>query len=188
MAETDGPPGSGPVIDYAALVREALVEMVHKVLARAAEQGLPGDHHFYLTFDTSHDGVQLSPSLRRQFPQQMTIVLQHQFWNLQVDAQGFAVTLRFGGAPERVSVPWPALLRFADPAASFGVELRPAGGADEHDAETGDREASTRDSGATGQILPMRIKEEADARPAPVDDAAAAKVVELDAFRRRPNG
>jgi hypothetical protein len=115
-----------PGFDYPALMTEALTGLVRRVLARIAEEGLPGEHHFYLTFGTADAGVEVPASLRRQFPEEMTIVLQHQFWNLAVDDAGFAVTLRFGGRPERVVVPWGALRAFADPSAEFGFRLRAA--------------------------------------------------------------
>ena len=102
-----------PAFDYPALMRAALVGVVRTVLARVADEGLPGEHHFYLTFGTGDDGVEVPPSLRRQFPDEMTIVLQHQFWNLAVDDAGFSVTLRFSGqagAPRR-PVAGPARVR-----------------------------------------------------------------------------
>jgi hypothetical protein len=116
---------NGDAIDYPALLRTALLDVVRRVLARVAESGLPGEHHLYLTFGTAQDGVELSSALRRQHPVEMTIVLQHQFWNLVVEESGFAVTLRFGGRPERLVVPWTALRRFADPSVSFGFGLQP---------------------------------------------------------------
>ncbi|HEY5907018.1 MAG TPA: ClpXP protease specificity-enhancing factor SspB [Vicinamibacteria bacterium] len=147
--------------DYAVLVRGALVGMVRALLTRAAATGLPGDHHFYLTFGTLEPGVEMSPQLRRQHREEMTIVLQHQFWNLVVDDEHFAVTLRFAGKPERLIVPWLALRAFADPSASFGLRLN--GGAPE------EGEAVAR----------------AAAEPAPAAGSAGAKVVDFGAYRRR---
>jgi hypothetical protein len=151
-----------PGFDYPALMTEALAGLVRRVLARTAEEGLPGEHHFYLTFGTADAGVEVPASLRREFPEEMTIVLQHQFWNLAVDDAGFAVTLRFGGRPERVVVPWGALRAFADPSAEFGFRLRAAESAR---AEPDAREAP-----------------EPPAGPAAAG-AAESKVV---AFRRKP--
>ena len=113
-----------PGFDYPALMTDALAGLVRRVLARVAEEGLPGEHHFYLTFGTTDEGVEMPAALRRQFPDEMTVVLQHQFWNLSVDDAGFSVTLRFGGRPERLVVPWGALRAFADPSAEFGFRLR----------------------------------------------------------------
>jgi hypothetical protein len=163
--------------DYAALVHAALRDVVRGVLARAADEGLPGDHHFYLTFGTGDDGVELAPRLRRQFPDEMTIVLQHQYWNLAVDEAGFAVTLRFGGAPERLVVPWAALRSFADPSVGFGLQLKPA--------------PVPADSGPTPQADATRSVPAAEV-PAPEAGApsvgADGKVVDLGAFRRRSDG
>jgi uncharacterized protein len=112
-------------LDYARLVREALRDVPRQALRLAASEGLPGEHHFYLTFRTSHPGVALSPGLHVRHPDEMTIVLQHQFRDLAVGEEAFSVTLRFGGAPERVHVPFAALVAFADPAASFGLRFEP---------------------------------------------------------------
>jgi len=164
-------------LDYPALVRAALLDVVRRVLARAAEEELPGDHHFYLTFGTGDDGVELAPRLRRQFPDEMTIVLQHQFWNLAVDEACFAVTLRFGGASERLVVPWAALRSFVDPSVGFGLQLQPAAAPAESDPLPG--------AGAAG---PSPAAE----APAPEANGPPAgeqgKVVDLGAFRRRSDG
>src|SRR5262245_40016089 len=100
--------------------------MVKDLLARVAREGLPGDHHFYLTFRTGAPGVVLPDLLRRQHPEEMTIVLQHQFSELQIAAESFSVTLRFGGVPARLTVPFEALTAFVDPSVNFGVRLAAA--------------------------------------------------------------
>jgi hypothetical protein len=110
-------------LDYAVLVREALRHVPREALRLAAREGLPGDHHFYITFRTDHPGVAISKALLARHPKEMTVVLQHQFWDLAVGEEAFSVTLRFGGAPERLHVPFEALVAFADPAASFGLRL-----------------------------------------------------------------
>jgi uncharacterized protein len=112
-------------LDYARLVRESLRDVPRQALRFAAEEGLPGEHHFYLTFRTSHPGVAISPGLHARYPDRMTIVLEHQFWDLAVGEEAFSVTLRFGGAPERLHVPFAALVAFADPAAQFGLRFEP---------------------------------------------------------------
>ena len=104
-------------------MRQAILDVVRRVMARVADEGLPGEHHFYLTFATGAEGVEMPPRQRQQFPDEMTIVLQHQFWNLAVDEAGFGVTLRFSGRPERVRVPWTALRVFADPSVGFALKL-----------------------------------------------------------------
>ncbi len=110
-------------IDYPALVRSALLGMVRQLLERAATEGLPGEHHFYLGFRTDAPGVEMPAGLRQSHPREMTIVLQHQFWDLGTTESGFAVTLRFSGAPTRLVVPWEALTAFADPSVPFGLRL-----------------------------------------------------------------
>lgn len=110
-------------LDYARMVREALLDVPRQALRLAAREGLPGEHHFYLSFRTGHPGVSVSPSLRARHPEEMTVVLQHQYWDLAVGDDAFSVTLRFGGAPERLHVPYVALTAFADPAAEFGLRF-----------------------------------------------------------------
>jgi len=115
----------GPVaeIDYPRMMWEALLEVPRRALLRAAREGLPGDHHFYVSFRTDHPGVSLAPGLKARHPREMTIVLQHQYWDLAVGDEAFSVTLRFGGAAERLHVPFAALTAFVDPAAEFGLRF-----------------------------------------------------------------
>jgi hypothetical protein len=160
--------------DYRALLRSSLLALVRGVLARAATEGLPGDHHFYLTFGTAEPGVAIAPRLRKQHPDEMTIVLQHQFSGLAVGDDGFSVTLRFGGSPERVTVPWEALRAFADPSAGFGVTLR---------AEPA--EAGTEAAAAPGRAaFPARAETGTAREPG----SGVANVVDFGAYRRRSDG
>src|SRR5918997_4371250 len=108
-------------IRYDLKVRDAMREVVRRVVADAAKNGLPGDHHFYISFDTRAPGVKLSPRLREQYPDEMTIVLQHQFWDLLVTENGLEVGLSFGGIPERLGVPFGAIKGFFDPSVQFGL-------------------------------------------------------------------
>jgi hypothetical protein len=110
-------------LEYARLVREALLDVPRRALRLAAREGLPGEHHFYVSFRTGHPGVSISPSLRARHPEEMTVVLQHQYWDLAVGEDAFSVTLRFGGVPERLHVPFASLTAFADPAAEFGLRF-----------------------------------------------------------------
>ena len=114
---------SGEEIDYPALIHEALMGVVREVLCQVAEDGLPGDHHFYLTFRTDHPDVVMPPGLRMRHPETMTIVLQHQFWNLSVEEELFGVTLRFEGSKHTLTIPFEALTSFIDPGAEFGLQL-----------------------------------------------------------------
>ncbi len=110
-------------LDYPRLVREALLDVPRAALRFIAREGLPGEHHFYVSFRTTHPGVSISPSLRARHPEEMTVVLQHQYWDLAVGDDAFSVTLRFGGVRERLHVPFGALTAFADPVAEFGLRF-----------------------------------------------------------------
>lgn len=113
-------------IDYPQFVQSALKGVMHRALALAAESGLPGDHHFYISFRTGHPEVRLPPRLREQYPEEMTIVLQHQFHGLAVDEIGFVVALSFDGLlVEGIAVPFDAVVTFADPSADFALRFEP---------------------------------------------------------------
>jgi hypothetical protein len=111
-------------IRYDILAQDALRGMVKTVLEDIARSGLPGDHHFYITFDTGAEGVKVSERMRAQYPQDMTIVLQHQFWDLIVTEERFEVGLSFGGIPERLVVPFAAITTFADPSVQFALQFQ----------------------------------------------------------------
>jgi hypothetical protein len=110
-------------IRYDILAQDALRGVVRTVLQDAAKHGLPGDHHFYVTFDTRAEGVQLSPRMLAQYPEEMTVVLQHQFWDLVISESGFEVGLSFGGIPERLIVPFAAIKGFFDPSVQFSLQF-----------------------------------------------------------------
>src|SRR5947208_4605702 len=111
-------------IRYDILVQEALRGMVRDVLAEAAKnKGMPGEHHFFITFDTTAEDVRLSPRLREQYPEEMTIVLQHQFWDLKVTDEALEVGLSFGGIAERLLVPFESIKSFFDPSVQFGLQF-----------------------------------------------------------------
>ena len=111
------------LIRYDLLVQEALKGVVRKVLTDATVTGLPGDHHFYVSFRTNDPGVRISQRLREKYPEEMTIVLQHQFWDLAVTEHTFEVGLSFSGIPERLLVPFDALTGFFDPSVQFGLKF-----------------------------------------------------------------
>ena len=110
-------------IRYDLLTQQALRGVVRAVLTDAAKKGLPGEHHFYIAFDTKAEGVRLSERLRAQYPEEMTIILQHQFWDLIVTEQGFEVGLSFGGIPEKLVIPFEAINGFFDPSVQFGLQF-----------------------------------------------------------------
>ena len=110
-------------IRYDVLARDALRGVLRRVLTDAAEHGLPGEHHFFITFLSTADGVKLSPRLLAQYPEEMTIILQHQFWDLTVLEDRFEVGLSFGGIPERLVVPFNSIKSFFDPSVQFGLQF-----------------------------------------------------------------
>src|SRR5579864_7932453 len=112
-------------IRYDVLARDALRGVLRRVLTDAAAHGLPGEHHFFITFLSKAEGVKLSPRLLAQYPDEMTIILQHQFWDLVVSEDRFEVGLSFGGIPERLTVPFSAIKSFFDPSVQFGLQFEP---------------------------------------------------------------
>jgi hypothetical protein len=159
-------------VEYGRMVEAALRTVVRDVLRRVAEEGLPPPHHFYITFRTSHTGVELPEHLRDRYPGDMTIVLQHQYWDLEVDDTGFGVTLSFNDQLQRLVVPFEAIRVFADPGVEFGLQFTIEAPPEVAAAE------------------PTRLLG-APARPRPVDREAegekegGAEVVSLDRFRKK---
>jgi uncharacterized protein len=182
------------LIRYDLLAQEALRGVVRKVLEDASKAGLPGDHHFYISFDTGAPGVKISPRVREKYPEEMTIVLQHQFWDLIVTEQTFEVGLSFGGIPERLFVPFDALTGFFDPSVKFGVKFEPAHGTPEEDPAT-DQENVTKLSSlpsvnavpAPAAPEPEKAGEETPAEGPSTDgqDNNGAQIVSLDKFRKK---
>lgn len=157
---------------YDKMVEDALRGVVRDSLTFAAEQGLPGDHHFYVTFRTHYPGVALPKHVLARHPDEMTIVLQHQFWDLEVTHEQFAVTLSFSGKSERLVIPFAAVSGFADPSAKFGLQFQAIPGDD--DEEGGDEEYEN-------EVLPAP-PETTEAKP---EGDADGKVVTLDRFRKK---
>jgi uncharacterized protein len=158
---------------YDQMVEDALRGVVRKALVQAAEHGLPGAHHFYVTFETDHPGVALADHLKARYPGEMTIVLQHQFWGLDVEDERFSVTLSFNDRHERLTIPFEAVTAFADPAVKFGLRFERQ--------EDGSPAAAASPSAT-------HLPEEAEDKPAA--DAArpageGAKVVALETFRKK---
>jgi hypothetical protein len=171
-------------IRYDILAQAALRGVVRTVLADAAKKGLLGEHHFKITFNTTTPGVQLSDGVRARFPQEMTIVLQHQFWDLVVTEQGFEVGLSFGGNPERVGVPFDSVTAFYDPAVQFGFQFETIEAAGDTGAKVPHKstDAATRKS----ESLPAAAPAATAASAAPDSDGGAGgEVVRLDRFRKK---
>ena len=199
------------IIRYDLLVQEALRSVVRKVLGDAARDGLPGEHHFFITFRTDAPGVQISPRTKERFPKEITIILQHQFWDLNVTEFGFEVGLSFSNVPERLSVPWEALSGFFDPSVEFGLkfelqDIEPEEGA--NDTEPAPRptalpapksparsDKAPRGAGSEpAEVAPAaRPKGKAEAKPEKAASTAPGKpgeggdqkVISIDAFRKK---
>ena len=172
------------LIRYDLLAQEALRGVVRRVIADAAKSGLPGDHHFFITFDTTKPGIKMSPRLHAQHPEELTIVLQHQFWDLAVSDDAFEVRLSFKGIPERLVVPFDAIKAFFDPSVKFGVQF------DSADAADGEAPAKSREA-LPAAVSSEPISEDAEIEPADVTDEepepppAGGEVVRLDRFRKK---
>jgi hypothetical protein len=165
-------------IRYDVLARDALRGVLRRVLADAAEQGLPGDHHFFITFVSTAEGVKLSPRLLAQYPEEMTVILQHQFWDLVVTEERFEVGLSFGGIPERLVIPFSAIKSFFDPSVQFGLQFETSDAA----PAPADAEAPAAPLPATS-ALPAPSKEAKEEEPAKPTEGA--EVVRLDRFRKK---
>lgn len=171
-------------IGYQALTDAALRGVVRDALTRIEKQGLLGAHHFYLTFKTKFPGVDIPDFLREQYPEEMTIILQHQFWGLKITQEHFEVTLTFKKMPATLSIPFAALTAFFDPGVQFGLQFR-------------GQEGETKPQAASGQLQMMPTAQgvapkDKKAEKAPVESdpsedkpAAPAEVVSLDAFRKK---
>ncbi|MBF9233562.1 SspB family protein [Microvirga alba] len=171
------------LIRYDLLVQDALKGVVRKVLIDAGKDGLPGDHHFYVSFRTDFPGVRLSNRLREKYPQEMTIVLQHQFWDLGVTEHNFEIGLSFSGVPERLLVPFDALTGFFDPSVQFGLKFD---GQDENEGEAGEAPPApqpVRSNGSEPVELKQSRKSSASADKTPDAKKTVAPAAQADADR-----
>ncbi len=132
-------------IDYGGLMHRSMVRLIADVLAQVAAEGLPGEHHFFITFDTRDPDVEMAEWLRARYPEEMTIVIQHWFENLEILDEGFRITLNFGDSPEPLYIPFDALRTFVDPAVEFGLRFENHDEDDEDEDET-DAEAPESDA------------------------------------------
>jgi hypothetical protein len=193
---------------YDLLTQDALRGVIRSVLIDAATKGLPGEHHFFITFDTRAEGVQISPRIKASYPQEMTIVLQHQFWDLKVTDDDFEVGLAFNGIPERLHIPLKAVKAFHDPSVQFGLQFtveaeagaagepavpaldrRKAKPAAKNDAkpELAKSEASKPEIAEVSEPKAESKRDQASADKAKKDESAgtSGEVVRLDRFRKK---
>ena len=206
MPDEPEPPEVEDLIRYDVLAQEALRSVVRKVLQEVARTGLPGEHHFYITFDTHYSGVRMSNRMRERYPDEMTIVVQHQFWDLETTDNGFSLGLSFDGIPESMNIPYSAIRGFFDPAVQFGLQF---------DTPEDDQDNSTEveaNEKPAGKLSPVpKMKKTAPVKPAKPakeheetgkgkpeltiaptagaadgsGDADSAQVVSLDSFRKK---
>jgi hypothetical protein len=188
-------------IRYDILVQQALRGMVRNVLVDAAKtKSLPGEHHFFITFQTGAEGVRISERLRMQYPEEMTIVLQHQFWDLKVGEEDFEVGLSFGGVPERLTVPFEAIKVFQDPSVQFTLQFETLAESPGEAAEAKSsapkipspkkngpqRQERTRTSVPPSPRSPAADRAETPPdEPKPTAKGGGAEVVRLDRFRKK---
>lgn len=151
-------------IHYPSLIDTAMRSVVRDVLKKILTSGLPGDHHFYISFNTTFPGVKISETLKSKYPKEITIVLQHQFWDFKVEDHQFSVTLSFSGVPEKLTVPYAALTAFADPSVKFGLQFQPT---EMFDVEMAEPQ----------EAISVTVKSE------PED--ASEKIISLDTFRKK---
>jgi len=166
-------------IRYDVLVSDALRGVLRRVLTDAAEHGLPGEHHFFITFLSTAEGVKLSPRLLAQYPEEMTVILQHQFWDLTVTEDRFEVGLSFGGIPERLVVPFNSIKSFPDPSAPFGLQFEPSESEDETPSADLPAPVSSSPSALTVSATAGENQDE------PAKPGEGAEVVRLDRFRKK---
>jgi hypothetical protein len=175
-------------IRYDLLAQDALRGLVRRVLTDAAKSGLPGEHHFSITFRTDDEGVRMSPRLREQFPQEMTIILQHQFWDLKVNDTAFEAGLSFGGIPEKLTIPFTAIKSFFDPSVQFGLQFETIE-AEPENANTPSEASDNADSkSAVVTAIPAPETEKTgkpDDDGGPSGDKPSGEVVRLDRFRKK---
>jgi uncharacterized protein len=180
------------LIRYDLLVQDALRSVVRKVLADTARNGLVGDHHFNIAFKTQAPGVVAPPAVKQRFPDEMSIILQHEFWDLVVTHDAFEVSLNFSRKPERLIVPFDSITGFTDPSVPFGFKLEPRVSEPAGRAPAAEEEKAPTRSPAPAKPTPVKPSPQPASAPKsardpekPTEPAGETKVVSIDAFRKK---
>ncbi len=172
-------------IDYPGLIDSAMRNVVKEALIHVDKFGLPGEHHFFISFQTNFPGVSISPQLKARYPEEITIVVQHQFWDLKITDKQFSLMLSFNNIPEKLVVPFDALTAFADPSIKFGLQFHGKMPANSTSSPAKEEPVSCPATGKNGNEKPPMAAFEEDA-PSDTNDAANdEKVISLEAFRKR---
>lgn len=170
-------------IDYPGLIDAAMRNVVREALIHVDKFGLPGDHHFFISFQTNYPGVSISPQLKSRYPEEITIVVQHQFWDLKITKSQFSIMLSFNNIPEKLVVPFDALTAFADPSIKFGLQFH---GKKPVANSTSDEETvACPVTGKNGSEKPPMAAFDEDAPSESAEAANDTKVVSLESFRKR---
>jgi hypothetical protein len=156
-------------LNYSVMIDKAMRGVVREALTRVSANGLPGDHHFYISYATEHPDVKMSEQLKSRYPKEITIVMQHQFWDFKVEESQFSVTLSFGGVPEKLVVPFAALTAFADPSVKFGLQFQHT---EMFNPQIVDTEAA--------YAKPVSVSVDGEE-----EEIGAAEIISLDAFRKK---
>ncbi|MGQ4273129.1 SspB family protein [Terrihabitans sp. B22-R8] len=187
---------STDLIRYDLLAQEALRGVVRRVLEDVARTGLPGEHHFYISFNTEFPGVRMSPRLRERYPEEMTVVIQHQFWDLQVTEHAFEIGLSFSNVPEMLYIPFDSISGFFDPSVKFGLKFEPITPPESDEKPDADVAAGPgaqpvslearqlAAAGAGGEAAAHKDDDAADSKPA-ASPENGAEIVSLDKFRKK---
>lgn len=177
-------------IDYPGMIDHAMRDVVRQALKHIERFGLPGEHHFFISFQTNYPGVTISPQLKSRYPEEITIVVQHQYWDLLITKDYFSIMLSFNNIPEKLVVPFDALTAFADPSIKFGLQFHgkkfAANGAIAPASKTaGEEKVACPATGKTGAEKPPLASFEEEATREESTPANDEKVVSLEAFRKR---
>ena len=161
---------SKDALNYPVMIDQAMRGMVRDALRRVSANGLPGEHHFFISYATEHPGVKMSEQLKSRYPKEITIVMQHQFWDFKVEDSQFSVTLSFGGVPEKLVVPFAALTAFADPSVKFGLQFQHT---EMFDAQIIESDDSPYENPVNLSVYGQE------------EDLGTAEIISLDSFRKK---